>query len=312
MGFVHPRQDHEAGRCSEGGDGVDRRFDGGEVGEDAGEEGADGEAAVAPQAVDADGAGAPGGVGDVADRGEEGGVDHGGSDAEHDGAGRPGPEAGDGGHPGERGGLGEHAAGDEGFAADAVGEPAGVELAEAPGGGVEGGEDADASDREAGGGEEDGEQAPGEAVVEVVDQPGLRARRQRLVAERGEPEDLAGRQPVVMCGAGGGVVAGFVAGVGVGLAHRERGQAEAEGGVGEAEVERCGAQAVFGGDPAGGEGGDGDGAVAGGFVEAHGEPAAGGADEVDLHDHGGRPGEPLVDTEQDVGEHDPAPGWVPT
>src|SRR5579884_4008345 len=32
-----------------------------------------------------------------------------------------------------------------------------------------------------------------------------------------------------------------------------------------------------------------------------------GADQVDLHDHRGGPGQPLVDAEQDVGEDDPAP-----
>jgi hypothetical protein len=33
-----------------------------------------------------------------------------------------------------------------------------------------------------------------------------------------------------------------------------------------------------------------------------------GTDEVDLHDHGDGPGEPLVDAEQHVREHDPSPG----
>jgi DNA-binding transcriptional ArsR family regulator len=146
VGLVHADDDHGARCGGEGGDGVDGGFDGGEVGEDAGEEGADGEAAVAPEPVDADGSGPPGGVGDVADGGEQGGVDHGGADAERDGPGGPGPEAGDGGHPCEGGGLGEHAAGDEGFAADAVGEAAGVELAEAPRGRIERSEDADSSD----------------------------------------------------------------------------------------------------------------------------------------------------------------------
>ena len=180
------------------------------------------------------------------------------------------------------------------------------ELPEAPHGRVEGGEDADAADGEPGVGEEDREQPPGEAVVEVVDQPGLRARRQRPVPEGGEREDLPGGQ-VAWWRAFGGVVGGLVAGVAAGLAHEERGQAEAERGVGDAEEERLGAQPVLLGDVAGGEGGEGDGAVAGGFVEAHGEPAAGRADEVDLHDHGGRPGEALVDAEQHVGEHHPAP-----
>ncbi len=65
------------------------------------------------------------------------------------------------------------------------------------------------------------------------------------------------------------------------------------------------------GDVAGGERGDGDGAVAGGFVEAHRESAPGGADEVDLHDHRRRPGEALVDAEQDVGEDHPSPSRRP-
>jgi hypothetical protein len=103
------------GRRGEGGDGVDGGLDGHEVGEDAGEERADGEAAVAPEPVDADGAGAPAGVGDVADGGEQGGVDHGGADAEHDGAEAQAQKPVTAGDPGEGGGLGEHAAGDEGL-----------------------------------------------------------------------------------------------------------------------------------------------------------------------------------------------------
>ena len=59
------------------------------VGDDAGEQGADGEAAVAPQPVDPDGAGPPGGVGDVADGGEQGRVDHGGAGAEEHGGAAP-------------------------------------------------------------------------------------------------------------------------------------------------------------------------------------------------------------------------------
>ncbi len=75
------------------------------VGEQAGEQRADGEAAVAPEPVDADGAGPPGGVGDVADGGEQGRVDHGGAGAEQDGGDRPQREAVGGGDQGERGGL---------------------------------------------------------------------------------------------------------------------------------------------------------------------------------------------------------------
>jgi hypothetical protein len=50
-----------------------------------------------------------------------------------------------------------------------------------------------------------------------------------------------------------------------------------------------------------------DAAVAGRLVQPEREAAAPGADEVDLHHHGHRPGEALVDAEQDVGGDDPAP-----
>jgi hypothetical protein len=54
VGFVHA-DDHDGPReRREGGDGVDRGFGGVQVGEDAGEQGADGEPGVAPQPVDAE------------------------------------------------------------------------------------------------------------------------------------------------------------------------------------------------------------------------------------------------------------------
>ena len=55
-------------------------------------------------------------------------------------------------------------------------------------------------------------------------------------------------------------VAGFVPGVVAGFADGQGGQAEAERGEGEAEVERRGPQPVAGGEVAGGQRGDGDGA----------------------------------------------------
>ena len=90
--------------------------------------------------------------------------------------------------------------------------------------------------------------------------------------------------------------------------HRE---AEAEAGVGQAEVERFGPQPGPGGDEPGEVGGEGDRQVAGGLVQAHGQPAAVWSGQVDLHDHRGRPAQPLVDAEQDVGGDDPAPGGRP-
>ena len=57
--FVHACDDGDAGGGGEGGDGVDGGLDGDEVGEESGEECADGEAGVSPESVDADGFSAP-------------------------------------------------------------------------------------------------------------------------------------------------------------------------------------------------------------------------------------------------------------
>lgn len=103
------------------------------------------------------------------------------------------------------------------------------------------------------------------------------------------------------------VVAGFVLDVPGGLSDEAGGQAEPQGGEGQAEQEWGGPEAGGLCDRAGGPGGRGDGAVAGGLVEPHGGAASVWTDEVDLHDHGHRPGQPLVDAQQDVGDHDPTP-----
>src|SRR5579883_3212962 len=308
MRLVHA---HGHGQSGPGGEGGDRPDGGGRavgVGEDAGEQGADGEASVAPQAVDPDGAGAPGGVGDVADGGEQGGVDQGGADAEQDLGRRPDEEGGAEGDQGYGNGLSQHPGGDQVFATDAVGPPPGEQLTEAPDRGVERGEYADRRDGLAAGGEQQREDAPGQRVVEVVDHAGPARGGQGSVAQAGDPGDLAGGQLGVVVGVGRGGVAGSLgAGVAPCLPDGEGGQAEGEGGVGGAEQERDGPQSRVCGDGAGGQGGGGQGEVAGGLVEAHGQAAAAGSDQVDLHDDGGGPGQALVDAEQHVREHDPAP-----
>jgi hypothetical protein len=172
-------------------------------------------------------------------------------------------------------------------------------------------QDADAGDAESGGGEQDRVLAPREAVVEVVDEPGLAGSREGLFVEAGEGEDLPAGQPVVVAAVAGGVGGGLVPGMVVGFADKHGGQAEAEGGEGEAEQERCRAQAVLGGQSAGRCRGGGDGEIAGGLVESHGQAAAGRSNEVDLHDDGGGPGQALVDAEQDVGGDDPPPRGCP-
>lgn len=82
VGFTHANHDHDAGHGGERSDGVDGGLDGDEVGDDPGDERADGEPAVTPEALDANGTGSPAGVGDVTDGGEQGGVDHRCADAE--------------------------------------------------------------------------------------------------------------------------------------------------------------------------------------------------------------------------------------
>jgi hypothetical protein len=100
MGFVHVGPGEEAGAGGERGDHPDRGADAFEVGDDAGEQRADGEPAVAPQPVHTDGAGPPAGMGDVADGGEQGRVDHSGADAEEHRPEKTRPLVGGGAHRG--------------------------------------------------------------------------------------------------------------------------------------------------------------------------------------------------------------------
>ena len=84
--------DDESAGGGEGGDGADRGVGRDEVGDDAGGERADGEADVAPEAVDADDAGAIAWLGRVRDGGDQRRVDHRGADAEQDRGGERGGE----------------------------------------------------------------------------------------------------------------------------------------------------------------------------------------------------------------------------
>ena len=64
------------------------------------------------------------------------------------------------------------------------------------------------------------------------------------------------RQAGVLAGPGGGgcELCGLGVGVSVGFPYEDAGDDEREGGVGDAEQERCGAQPVFGGEVPGQEG----------------------------------------------------------
>ena len=73
------------------------------------------------------------------------------------------------------------------------------------------------------------------------------------------------------------------------------------------EEERRRAEAGRLGDQPGQEGDDGHGEVARRLVQPEGKAPVPRTDEVDLHQHGRRPGQALVDPEQDVGRDDPTP-----
>jgi hypothetical protein len=99
----------------------------------------------------------------------------------------------------------------------------------------------------------------------------------------------------------------FVLDVATGLADEQDGRGEAKQRIGEPDEERSRSKAVLGGDPARHECGERDGAVAGGLIDPYRQTTPDRADEVDLHDHGRRPGQALVHTEQEVRRDDPRP-----
>ena len=82
MGFGEESSGDQAAGSGQGGDGQDGTAQADDVRGDAGDQGADGVAAVSPEAVDADGGRPPAGVGDIPDGGEQGRVDEGGADPE--------------------------------------------------------------------------------------------------------------------------------------------------------------------------------------------------------------------------------------
>ena len=91
------------------------------------------------------------------------------------------------------------------------------------------------------------------------------------------------------------------------LAHEKSGDADTQPGYDEPEEERSRTQPSLRGDEPGEQRGQRDRAIAGRFVESHRQAAALGTDQVDFHDHRRRPGEALVDAEEEVGDDDPAP-----
>jgi len=83
-----------------------------------------------------------------------------------------------------------HAGDDQALAAPSVTQWTSCDLQDAPGRGIDRLEDADALDAEAEGGEEQREDAPAHAVIEVVDEAGLRGCEEIAVLERRERKDF--------------------------------------------------------------------------------------------------------------------------
>src|SRR6516165_1335 len=156
-GLVHADGHHEPGNGGEGGDYPDRREDPERVRDQAGQQRANGEPAVAPQPVHTYRTRTPGRMRNVAHGGEQGRVDHRGADAEQHGSHRPHGERGAEGDQGDRARLHSHPGSDEPFAADPVRQRAGAELPGTPDRRVEGGEYADLAHGKAVPGEQDRE-----------------------------------------------------------------------------------------------------------------------------------------------------------
>src|SRR3989337_3690621 len=90
----------------------------------------------------------------------------------------------------QTGGLNPHAGDDQALAPPAIAQGTRGDLQDTPCRGIDRLEDADALDAEAEGSEEQWENAPAHAIVEIVDEAGLRGGEQIAIAERGEREDL--------------------------------------------------------------------------------------------------------------------------
>jgi hypothetical protein len=115
-------------------------------------------------------------------------------------------------------------------------------LAQAPDGRIQRSQQADLADRQAAADEQQRQQAPGEPVVEVVDQAGLAAGRQRWLPQAGADNDFAGGEPFNAGGTqrsvGAGVGDGRAGGIGLSLSarlvHETQGHAQLEAQLGDA------------------------------------------------------------------------------
>ncbi len=92
------------------------------------------------------------------------------------------------------------------------------------------------------------------------------------------------------------------------VADEQDGQHQACQGENNTQVERLWPEPVARRQVAGGERRQRDRDVTSELIEAHSQATPGWTDEVDLHDHRRGPAQPLIDSQQDIGRDDPAPG----
>ena len=245
--------------------------------------------------------------------GQEGRIDHGRPHPEEGAGHEPGPEGAASRHGKKGASLQEHPPGNERLPAPPVREGSGPELQEPPHGGVDEGQDSDLGDRESACGEIEGEEAPGQPVLEVGDETRLARIHQRRMPPAGQEEDLPGRQApseggiLVACP----VLPGFQRHVGPGIANEEDTEGEPQYREGDAQVEGFGTEPEGLGHIAGSEGRQCHRQVAPELVQPHGGAPGPWTHQIDLHDDRGGPGESLVYPQEHVGEEHPGPGRGP-
>ena len=161
-----------------------------EIRNESGTDGADGVAQISPEPVHAERAGAPARVCDIRNHGEQARIDHRRTNAEQQAADEPPAEltARRGQKQADR--LHPHAGDDQALATPAVAQRTGDRLKNGPDRRIGGLENADPLDAQTERGEVEREDSPAHAVVEIVDEPGLRSSEQVAVADRREAEDL--------------------------------------------------------------------------------------------------------------------------
>lgn len=199
------------------------------------------------------------------------------------------------GHP-----LEQHSPPQQVFFANKIGQAPAGQLPYAPNSRINGSQAADFRQRKPFLGQEDGQQSPHHAVVQVVDQPGNGHSAEVAVPPTGIEENMRQTRRLA-CDR-------LRYHVRMRIAHQQQSAQEARHRQSDPEVKRVGTQAVRSCQPPCREGRQRYGKVSGKLVQAHGQPPVALPREVYFHDHSCRPGKTLMRSEQHVGCDNPVPG----